>query len=124
MWSNGVRKSHLILFGLLLLSLIVWRVALSPAVGGGELTVVVIDVGQGDSIFIRTPSGKTILIDGGGASGDPEKSERIGRDTIVPVLRSYGVNKVDLMVATQPQERPRSHAERLRPARGWISATG
>lgn len=104
MWPNGLRKSHLLLFGLLLLSLIVWRVALSPAVGGGELTVVVIDVGQGDSIFVRTPSGKTALIDGGGVYGDPDKGEQIGRETIASVLRSYGVNRIDLMVLTHPQE--------------------
>ena len=30
------------------------------------LEVVFLDVGQGDSIFIRTSGGKTILVDGGG----------------------------------------------------------
>lgn len=32
---------------------------------GGELRVWVLDVGQGDAIFIETPNGKQVLVDGG-----------------------------------------------------------
>ena len=31
----------------------------------GRLTVEVFDVGQGDAIFIRTPDGQKLLVDGG-----------------------------------------------------------
>ena len=31
----------------------------------GNLTVTMLDVGQGDSIFLRGPKGNTYLIDGG-----------------------------------------------------------
>jgi beta-lactamase superfamily II metal-dependent hydrolase len=36
-----------------------------PATQSQKLTVTTLDIGQGDSIFIRTPDDITILIDGG-----------------------------------------------------------
>jgi len=35
----------------------------------GKLELTVLDVGQGDSLFVVSPGGKTLLIDGGGAFG-------------------------------------------------------
>ncbi|MBH0228825.1 S-layer homology domain-containing protein [Halobacillus yeomjeoni] len=52
-----------------------------------------IDVGQGDSTLIQTPSGKTILIDGGRKSAGQK---------VVDYLAKSGINTIDLMVATHP----------------------
>lgn len=52
-----------------------------------------IDVGQGDSILIQSPNGKTMLIDGG------TKAEG---DTVVAYLKSLKVSKLDYVVATHP----------------------
>ncbi len=52
-----------------------------------------IDVGQGDSIFIKAPGGKTMLIDGGAKSAG---------DTVVAYLKSLHVSKLDYVVATHP----------------------
>lgn len=56
----------------------------------GKLTVAVLDVGQGDGIFIRGPSGVTYLIDGG--SSDVKS---VGKYRIEPFLKSQGVKRLD-----------------------------
>jgi competence protein ComEC len=58
-----------------------------------NLTAHFIDVEQGDSSFITTPNGKTILIDGGkDAAGEK----------VVAYLQKAGVTTIDLLVATHP----------------------
>ncbi|SET42087.1 competence protein ComEC [Natronincola peptidivorans] len=57
------------------------------------LSIHVIDVGQGDSILIKTPNGKTMLIDGG---------EPAAGKTVVSYLKKRKVKKIDLLVATHP----------------------
>lgn len=57
------------------------------------LKVYYFDVGQGDSIFIKTPEGKDILIDGG---PDATVMERLG-ETL-----PYWDRTIDLMVLTHP----------------------
>ncbi|MDI7246549.1 MAG: ComEC/Rec2 family competence protein [Bacillota bacterium] len=61
--------------------------------GAGRLAVHFIDVGQGDSILILAPSGKTMLIDGGPA----DASERL-----IAYLKEQEVAKIDVLVATHP----------------------
>ncbi len=56
------------------------------------LEVVFLDVGQGDSAFIRTSSGKTVLIDAGG--------ENMGESVVIPFLLDYGVERLDLVIGT------------------------
>lgn len=58
---------------------------------GSKLLIHVIDVGQGDSILIQTPEGKTILIDGGEASSG-----------VIPYFEHLGITNIDVMVATHP----------------------
>lgn len=70
--------------------------------------IVFLDVGQGDSIFINLPHNKgTMLIDTGGKLNYSKKNwqERrskysIGKDTIIPYLKSIGVNHLDYLVLT------------------------
>ncbi len=66
-----------------------------------KLQVVFIDVGQGDCEFIKTYSGETVLIDGGGFNAvlNPGRSS-IGDTTTIPFLLDYGVSSLDIVVAT------------------------
>jgi competence protein ComEC len=66
-----------------------------------RLEVVFLDVGEGDSAFIRTYAGKTVLIDGGG-SASPGRASAIGRSVVVPFLLDSGVSRLDAIVATHP----------------------
>jgi competence protein ComEC len=72
-------------------------------------TVAFLDVGQGDAALIRTPSGRHILVDGGGTlrfekPGDEWRRRLdpfdVGEDVVVPLLMKRGVRKLDLVVAT------------------------
>ncbi len=61
----------------------------------GITQVVFLDVGQGDSIFIKTPRGKTILLDGGGTPGSDYS---VGRQVLKPFLRRQGLWKIDFLI--------------------------
>ena len=67
----------------------------------GRLEVVFLDVGEGDSTFIRTYSGKTMLIDGGG-SANPSRTSKIGESVILPFLLDSGVSRLDAVIASHP----------------------
>jgi competence protein ComEC len=62
-----------------------------------ELTVSVLDIGQGESIFIEFPNGKTLIMDGGGFY---KNSLDVGKVVIAPFLWNRGIDRIDYMVAT------------------------
>lgn len=87
MWKN---KEGIIILLIIVMSLL--TSCIFP-VDDTNLSVHVIDVGQGDSIFIQTPNGKTILIDGGEATAGK---------TVTSYLKKNRVKKIDLLIATHP----------------------
>ncbi|MCX7746738.1 MAG: DNA internalization-related competence protein ComEC/Rec2 [Clostridia bacterium] len=64
------------------------------------LEVVFIDVGQGDSALVKTYTGKTVLIDGGGFSSKMNRDSDMGKTVVIPFLLDYGISELDMVVAT------------------------
>jgi competence protein ComEC len=63
------------------------------------LQVVALDVGQGSSNLVRFPSGKAVLIDGGGsAATTPSVGERV----VAPYLWRQGISRLDAVAITHP----------------------
>ena len=100
-WVEGfMNKKNLFKFSLLCLALLIWSAAFSPTSAIKGLTVSVIDVGQGDSILVESPSGKTMLID----AGPKYKKGDAGRRYVLPFLHKKGINKLDIVVLTHPHD--------------------
>ena len=73
-----------------------------------ENEITMLDVGQGESIFLRDVTGKTILLDVGGKAESDKKIEKWqekattsnAQRTLIPYLKSRGVAKIDQLILT------------------------
>ncbi len=73
-----------------------------------ENEITMLDVGQGESIFLRDVTGKTILIDVGGKAESDKKIEKWqekattsnAQRTLIPYLKSRGVAMIDQLILT------------------------
>ena len=96
-------RKGLLVAGLLILLTMGWALLRVFVVHGGDaLEIAFLSVGQGDCAFLRTPSGRTMLIDGGTDGGSD-----VGYNVIAPFLRRKGVNRIDVLVLSHP------HADHL-----------
>ena len=92
------RKRYPLLIGaflVLALSDLCVLYARKPDTVRGKLEVTAIDVGQGDSLLVVTPEGKTLLMDGGGILGVNMSGFDIGEEVVSPYLWSRCFSHLD-----------------------------
>jgi competence protein ComEC len=80
-----------------LLAMAIWIVWLPPKPQWrpGVFEVTAIDVGQGDSLLLVTPEGKTLLMDAGGMPGNARSDFDVGEEVVSPYLWSRGIRRLD-----------------------------
>ncbi|MDQ7850539.1 MAG: DNA internalization-related competence protein ComEC/Rec2 [Armatimonadota bacterium] len=116
---GGVRWVGLAVWALLVAALLFTGSALPGSLGPRLLVVSVLDVGQGDAILVQSPSGRVLLVDGGGevelpgrlrgdaaaSSGEamPARTD-VGMQRVVPALRRLGVRRLDVIVLSHAHE--------------------
>ncbi len=64
------------------------------------LEITFLDVGQGDSAFIKTAHGTKILIDGGGREANSKSKFDIGESVMIPYILDRGTKKVNIVIAS------------------------
>ncbi len=77
---NGIGS----LMALMAIVLVIW-----PA-RPEQMTVTMVNVGQGDCFLIQLPDGKNILVDGGSTD-----EKQVGKYTLIPFLKSRGIRSLD-----------------------------
>lgn len=82
----------------ILIAIAAWTGVLLPARRSLEITF--LDVGDGLCTIMRTPSGRTLVMDCGTSSW--RDSASIGRKLAVPYLQSLGLDAVDVVVLSHP----------------------
>ncbi|MCX5686539.1 MAG: ComEC/Rec2 family competence protein, partial [Candidatus Omnitrophica bacterium] len=95
-----IYKKHIFIGLLCSLNIFVWAHLYKSS--GRDLKITFLDVGQGDSIFIRLPQKGNILIDAG--TGAEENRFDTGRSVVAPYLWNAAAFEIDAVVVTHFHE--------------------
>jgi competence protein ComEC len=90
------RARRLLIAGYVVTGVAGWPVLVAWQ-GRGSMEIVMIDVGQGDAIAIRSPEGRWVLVDAG-----PPGTDDPGAHPVVRELARRGVRSLDALVLTHP----------------------
>jgi competence protein ComEC len=105
-WALRAHRRTLVATGVLVALLIPLAVLYPtpPRLHPGALEVTAIDVGQGDSIFVVSPIGETMLVDAGGPTGRGENAPAtawdVGEEVVAPYLWSRRIRHLDVVLLT------------------------
>jgi competence protein ComEC len=92
--KQGFRYVKYLCIVLIVLMIVVINIIPKP------IEITFLDVGQGDSAFIKTAHGTKILIDGGGRAAGSKSTFDIGQSVMVPYILDQGTKKIDIVIAT------------------------
>ncbi|TNE70573.1 DNA internalization-related competence protein ComEC/Rec2 [bacterium] len=96
-WTHGKTRWGWFIFSLI--SLVFWRGdELYQSIQTKPLELTIVDVGQGDASLIETPDNRVLLIDTGIWSPNFDSGSR----TILPLLKSKGINRIHALILTHP----------------------
>ena len=102
-----IRRSALAMC--LLLATLIATHPFAPQFRSGVLELTVLDVGQGDSLLLVSPAGRTMLVDGGGAFTPPGSHSREtttdpGEDAVSAYLWWRGFRRLDVVALTHAHQ--------------------
>lgn len=87
------------------LGIVIWALLAWPAVAtpSGDLAISVVDVEGGAAILLRTPQGKSVLIDTGwapGQGGSPATAPATSADRIAAAAAALNIARIDYLIMT------------------------
>lgn len=124
LWSarRAVRPAAIGWLAVTIVAAVLFWAPMPPRLPPG-LTATILDVGQGDSILVTFPLGRTLLVDGGPRSGHWDSGEAV----VAPYLWSLGLHRLDAVLLTH------AHNDHLgglhtvvrdfRPSEVWLTRT-
>jgi competence protein ComEC len=105
-WALRKPQRVLLLVGCLAMALVPVAVLWPepPLLHRSTLEVTAIDVGQGDSLLVVSPEGRTLLVDAGGpigmAASNPATRWDVGEEVVAPYLWSRRIRRLDAVMLT------------------------
>jgi competence protein ComEC len=94
---QGAKMAVVGLMAILVASAALAFIPPKPQVRAGVLEMTAIDVGEGDSILLVMPQGRTLLVDAGGPVGGTRTQLDFGEDVVSPYLWQRGISHLDVV---------------------------